>query len=365
MHGSSRHYFFIRELSQGHTITPAVNGKKGILSKLARTLRKERQRRVTVERMKEAYMELVQQEPFDLIVFHGKDVFSVIADQNDIPMVVDICDAESMRIRLSMQFATKGDLPWLLLRYMRARRVEKQMIKKSPYVSFITDRDREALLGQDGAAEVIPNMVDLHYWTRQTHDPKPNCIMYSGGMDYRPNADGALYLINRILPLVRQAGHKLQVLIVGRDPLPELIRAAQPYPDVTITRSVEDMRPYFEQAMVYAAPIRFASGQQNKLIEAMAMQVPVVTTTTAADGMPLDGALELPLLIADDEEHFAESIVKLLTNGKERSRLAAEGRRYIEEYFTWSRSMGVLEKMCFDAVEQGQNGYQQSGWRKI
>lgn len=390
MQTSSRYYYFVKELSQGHKISlltptripatpeaieelssltdrliaieafkepaPEVNGKSGILSKLGRKTRQERQRRELVKRMRQAYTELVQQESFDLVLFHGKDIFGVIAGQDDIPVVVDICDAGSMRIRLSMRYARKGELPWLLLRYMRARHIEKQMIKKSPHVIFITDRDREAILGQDGVAEIIPNMVDLQYWSRQTDNPMSNCIMYSGGMDYRPSVDGALYLIEKILPLVRNAGHELQVLIVGRDPLPELIAAAQPYPDVIVTGAVEDMRPYFEQAVVYAAPLRFASGQQNKLIEAMAMEVPVVTTPAAAAGMRFDSAVELPLLIADDEELFAKCIVHLLTHEEERARLAVKGRQYIEDYFTWSKSIGVLEQMCYRAVEHRQPG---------
>lgn len=390
MLASNRYYYFIRELSRGHSITlltpswslatteaiedlssltdrlividavkettPNIDGETGVWSKLARKSRQQWQKREMVKRMKRIYMELAPQDSYDLILFHGKDVFGVVADQDDLPMVVDVCDATSMRIRNSMRFARKGELPWLLLRFMRARLVERQMIKKSPHIAFITNRDREALLGQGSRAAVIPNMVDLQYWMRRSNNPKPNCIMFSGGMGYRPNVDGALYLIEKILPLVRRSLREIEVLIAGRDPSPELIAAAQRFPDVTVTGAVEDLRPYFEQATVYAAPLRFASGQQNKLIEAMAMAVPVVTTSEAAAGMRFDKAVTPPLLVADTESLFAERILYLLKHKPERARMSAEGRQYVEDYFTSSRSIGVLEQLCYDAVEQGHNG---------
>ncbi len=310
--------------------------------------------RKAVREMKRVFLELVQQDSFDLVLFHGNAVFSVIEDWHGLPIVMDFCDADSLGTSRRMRHASMAELPWLLLRYLRVRQKEKKVIRKTPHLAFISGRDRDAIVGRTNAVKVIPLGMDLDYWTRTTREPEPNCIMYSGGMDYRPNVDGALYLIKRILPLVRQSIPKLQVLIVGREPLPELIELAQHHPDVTITGAVEDMRPYFERATVYAAPLRFAAGMQNKLLEAMAMEVPVVTTPIAADGLRVDSDTELPLVVADGEKQFADCIIQLLRREQERTRLAAEGRRFIESHFVWSRNADILEKMCVDAVEQYQ-----------
>lgn len=386
MQGPTRHYHFIRELSQRHAITlltptrspvtpeamkemgtyterilvfdairnstPAVNGKTRALSKLGKKIRRAKRARQAIREMKRAFLQMVQQESFDLVLFHGKSVFPVIKDWDGLPIVVDCCDATSMRIMGTMRHANLTELPWLLFRYLQVRQTEKKLVRKTPHLAFITGRDRDAILGPTNGVRVLPLGMDLDYWTRKTSDPEPNCIMYSGGMDYRPNVDGALYLIKRILPLVRQSISNLRVLIVGRDPLPELLEVAQHHPDVTITGSVEDMRPYFERATLYAAPLRFGAGMQNKLLEAMAMEVPVVTTPIAADGVRVDGGTELPLLIADGEEQFAECVIHLLRQQQERTRLAAEGRRFIESHFVWSRNAEILEAMCVDAVEQ-------------
>jgi glycosyltransferase involved in cell wall biosynthesis len=337
---------------------PAAEGRTRALSRLGERIRRARRTRGAVREMKRAFLQLVQQESYDLVVFHGKDVFSVIEDWDSLPIVADFCDATSLRITGRMRYASMAELPWLLWRYLKARRIEKKLIRKTPHLAFISCRDREAILGPGSRAQVLPNIVDLQYWTRKTNNPQPNCIMYSGGMDYRPNVDGALYLIKKILPLVRQSIPNLQVLVVGRDPLPELMETAQHYPYVTITGSVEDMRPYFERATVYAAPLRFASGQQNKLLEAMAMEVPVVTTPVAAAGLRIDNEVEPPVVVADGEKQFAEYIIYLLRREEDRARLASEGRRFIEDHFVWSRSTEVLEKMCIDAVEHAKRRQQ-------
>lgn len=388
--GPTRHYHFIRELSKRHKITlltpvksyiPAKameemnsyteriltfdtiqNGvspqadewgriQKGLLQKAGKRLRQMRRNGQAIKEMKKAFLQLVEREAYDVVLFHGKSVFSVIEDCDRLPVVVDVCDATSLRIAGMMPFASVPRLPWLMWKYHRIRQIERKIIKKTPYLAFISNRDREAVLGRNSRARIVPNIVDVKYWKRRTNHREPNCIIFSGAMDYHPNHDGALYLINQILPLARQSIPDLQVLIAGRDPRPELLEAARPYPDITITGSVDDMRPYFERATLCAASLRIASGQQNKLLEAMAMEVPVVTTPVAAAGVQMDG-IEAPLVVAEGEKAFAEEILRLLTHEEERTRLAVAGRCFVEEHFGWAHSAEILEEMCIKAIKQ-------------
>ena len=386
MQRPTRHYYFVRELAREHSITlltptlseptpealqefsslteqmlifDAVRQPKSTgnangrpASKIAAKIKALRKNNHVVDEMKKTFLRLVQEKSYDLVLFHGKAVFGVIDDWNDLPIVIDFCDAASMRIANRMRYAHKAKLPWLVWRYAQARRTEKKMIEKTRHLAFITSRDREAILGPDSTASVIPNMVDLKYWRRETHNPQPNCIMYSGGMDYRPSVDGALVLIRKIVPILRRSIDDLQVLIVGRDPTKELFDAAQGQSDIVITGAVDDMRPYFERSSVYVAPLRYASGQQNKLIEAMAMEVPVVTTPPVADGMYFDDGQDVPVLVAKEVEQIAAHVRHLLGSPTDRARLASEGRRFIEEHFVKSRSAGVLAKMCAEAAEE-------------
>jgi glycosyltransferase involved in cell wall biosynthesis len=328
-----------------------ANGKDGPTSMIAGKMRELRQARNMVREMKKSFRQLVREGSYDLVLFHGKNVFAIIEDWDELPIVIDLCDATSMRIANRMRYAKKAKLPWLMWRYRRARQTEIKMVEKTPHVAFITSRDREAVMGPDSKAAVLPNMVDLQYWTRTKHSPQANCIMYSGGMDYRPNVDGALVLIRQIVPILRRSVRDLEVLIVGRDPGKELIEAAKGQSDIVITGAVDDMRPYFERAAVYVAPLRYASGQQNKLIEAMAMEVPVVTTSVAADGMRFDDGEEVPLVVADDAAQFADSVVGLLEDAEKCAELARDGRRFIETHFVRSSSVGVLENLCAEATK--------------
>ena len=156
--------------------------------------------------------------------------------------------------------------------------------------------------------------------------------------------------IEKILPHIRKSVPDVQLFIVGRDPSTALIEAARNAPGVTVTGFVDDMRPYLEQASVYVAPLRFASGMQNKLLEAMAMEIPVVTTPIGAQGIQVEGIEELPVYVAQGEIEFARSVVELLKNKKERVRLAAAGRNYTDQHFDWSRSAAQLEQLCMEAV---------------
>jgi glycosyltransferase involved in cell wall biosynthesis len=140
------------------------------------------------------------------------------------------------------------------------------------------------------------------------------------------------------------------VLIVGREPTAALKKAAKKYPDVVVTGFVDDVRTYLERASVFVAPIRYGSGIQNKVLEAFAMEVPVLCTPVVAEGLYMDDAQEPPIWVADGEEKFAARIIELLANEKERTRLATEGREYVEKNFVWSHSAELLEEMFFEAA---------------
>jgi len=117
-----------------------------------------------------------------------------------------------------------------------------------------------------------------------------------------------------------------------------------------VTGFVDDVRPYLERSAVAVAPIRHGAGILNKVLEAMAMEVPVVTTSLAAEGLRVEGDSNLPLHVADDAGEFAERVVALLRDPAERARLAREGRQFVQRNYVWSRSAETLERMCYEAA---------------
>ncbi len=387
LRGPTRCYHFIKELSQRHEITllsasrlaiPAEakeemagytkemqifggNGATksrggkllGRVPGIGARLQREWEYRQAVREMKTAFAKLVREKSYDVLLYHGKDLFPVIEDFEGLPIVIDVCDATSMRILGQMAYARPAKRTLLGLRYLLVRHLEKKVIRKSPHLTFISCRDREAVLGPGRPAEILPIGVDCEFWKRRTELPNSNTIVMVGVMNYAPNADAAIYLIDQIVPLIRQAIPEVYVSIVGRDPGSALLERGRRKRGLTITGFVDDVRPYLEKAAVAVAPLRYGAGIQNKILEAMAMEVPVVTTSLAAYGLRVEGEPNLPVYVADTAEEFAAQVAALLRNPAERARLAREGRQFVERNYVWSRSAEKLERICQQAATEG------------
>ena len=377
--GNNRHYQFIRHLSASHDITllalsrfdipaTAIEEMQGYTrhmelfsmsdTKMAKPRsgikRLDFERRLWAARkeMKNAFYRLVRQEAFDLVLFQGKAVYSVIAEFDALPVVIDFCDATSLRIRTQMNYVGMAKRALLLARYLQVRWIERQMVKKTPYLGFASTRDRDLILGTNTQlpAEVVSNGIDLAYWHLRDGHSRNNQLLFTGVMNYGPNEDAALYLIDTIMPRLLSDFPELELMIVGSEPTEKLRSRASKLQSVTVTGYVEDMRPYLEQATLFVAPIRYASGQQNKIQEALAVGVPVVTTPLVADGVRFAGD-ELPLYTAEGSQAFAEKIVALLRNPEEQARLSSDGRLYVERHFDWSQTVGRWERLCMLALQ--------------
>ncbi len=320
----------------------------GLIPAFGRPLKKFWKTRCAVKQMQIAVKSLLKHQTFDLVLFHGRDALPVL-DGVKVPIVVDCGDTNCARILQQMRLAGFLRWPRLFVHYVRERRMEERLARKTAYRFFISTRDRENLLGPNDRSEIVPQGVDYDYWKRSAPSSGKNCIVFSGVMSYSPNNDAALFLLEKVLPLIRPVLDGLEVLIVGRDPRPELVTVAQRYPDVTLTGFVPDVRPYLERADVFVAAVRFASGVQNKVLEAMSMEIPVVTTPVVVAGLCVDG-VEPPLVVGQNADEIAAGILGLLADPVERARLSTEGRRFVETHCSWSCSAEKLEKLCLSAV---------------
>jgi glycosyltransferase involved in cell wall biosynthesis len=309
--------------------------------------------RRAVGRMREAFRELVANGSFDVVLFHGKSLFPVIEGFDALPIVVDFCDATSLRVRQRMEQAGVAKRSLLALRWLQVRRVERQLLAKSRDVVFVSRRDAEAILGEGDDGEVVSIGVD-HARFRRSRPGATNALVFSGIMSYGPNEDAALVLLDQVFPLVRRAVPDAELFIVGRDPSRRLRARAAETPGATVTGFVPDVRPWLERAAVAAVPMRQGSGVQNKVLEAMAMELPVVTTSLVSAGLRVAGG-EAPVLVADEVREFADAVVKLLGQEQERARLAGAGRRFVEEHYDWSRSAARLERICVAAAARARD----------
>ena len=385
--GYLRHYHFIRALSARHGVSllslmapehgpedlaaltpytesivtePAARGRRSLPVKIRDRIRVTTAGGdVAAARLGEAGARLAAERPFDVLLLSGKRTMPVLDALPEIPLVADLCDATSSRVRRQMRYARAATLPLLGLEYLEVRRVERRLMRRARHALFASARDRADLERADGRrgnrlapASVVPNGVDLAVWERTTPTIGRDEIVLTGAMDYPPNVDAAIHLVEAILPRVRAEFPAAHVSIVGRDPTSS-VRMLGDRPGVTVTGFVDDVRPYLERASVFAAPIRFGAGIQNKVLEALAMEVPVVATPLAAEGLRTEDGANPPVDVARDAAGAAERIVTRL-------RLAAEGaeadpalRRYVADHFDWGRNADRLERILIEAAETG------------
>jgi glycosyltransferase involved in cell wall biosynthesis len=170
-------------------------------------------------------------------------------------------------------------------------------------------------------------------------------------MDYPPNSDAAVQLATTILPLVQREAPEAEVLLVGRDPTPD-VQALADLPGVTVTGFVDDVRPYLERAAVFAAPIRFGAGIQNKVLEAMAMEVPVVASPLAADGLRTVDGRTPPIDVAATPSQFAAAILRH-HRAAGTSPPDAALRAYVAAEFDWARQAARVAHLLEDAAAGG------------
>jgi glycosyltransferase involved in cell wall biosynthesis len=179
---------------------------------------------------------------------------------------------------------------------------------------------------------VIPTGVDVEYFRANGAREEPHTLVFTGSMDWLPNDDAVKYFVGDVLPLVRREVPDARFWAVGRRPLPALRALASEA--VTVTGTVDDIRPFLDRCAVCVVPLRSGSGTRIKIFEAMAMGKSVVSTTLGAEGLPVTHGQDI--LLADSPEEFARAIVALLRDPARRRRLGAAARALVERNHSWA-----------------------------
>jgi glycosyltransferase involved in cell wall biosynthesis len=216
----------------------------------------------------------------------------------------------------------------------RNRRAEDHILATADTVSVCSGVDRERLLarGPRASIAVLPNVVSLPGAAPERTADGTLRVLFVGSMSYGPNEDAALYLAREVLPLLRHRfGQQVTLQLVGRRPGP-LVQALQSLPGVVVTGAVEAVAPWYRQADVVVAPVRYGSGTRLKILEALAHARPVVATPFAAEGLDLQDGRDL--LLATTPDDFAAACARLLADGELARRVGAAGRAVVAGRYT-------------------------------
>jgi glycosyltransferase involved in cell wall biosynthesis len=236
----------------------------------------------------------------------------------------------------------------------RTRRYEGWLPTQVDHVVITSLADRQALLDlqpvQQASApiSIVPNGVDCEYFCQRSGVERESAtVVLSGKMSYHANVSMALFLVNEVMPIVWANRPDVQVLIVGKDP-PASVRSLAQNPAVTVTGTVDDIRPYLQKASVAVVPLLYGAGVQNKVLEAMACGIPVVATSQAVQS--LGAVVDRDILLGDSPEELARQILGLVKDPDSQKRVGQAGRHYVEEHHQWARIAKVLEGVYDEVV---------------
>lgn len=275
---------------------------------------------------------LLQQMDFELVHAHLFRMGQYVADCEGVPKMLDLCDSMALNLSRRIEIDRSAILPLLKMEQKRVRDYEVEIARVFDHSTVVAQCDHDYLLKQDSDLNlsVIPVGIDLDYFQPSNTDGGLN-LLFTGTMDYFPNYDAAIYFHNEILPLIVAKHSEVTFSIVGNNPTNQVKQLASD--NVTVTGYVPDVRVYFNRATVFVSPMRSGSGLQVKHLEAMAMGVPIVTTTIGAMG--IEAIASQDLLVADTPHDFASHVNMLLNDRELRESIGNSGRKLIEEKYDW------------------------------
>ena len=298
--------------------------------------------------MRRLIKQFLCRDKFDLIFVHLARMAEYINDMNGLPKIIDLTDAISLNYERSARYEPSHHFNT----YNLAQRVERRRILQhetsviqrfdcSVLISSV-DRDYLAKHASEDRLQVIGPGVNLKYFQYYAGPYDSNSIVFVGKMSTFPNKDAIIYFCKKIFPLVLQRIPRIQLAIVGIEPNDEIL-ALQRHPNIKITGYVHDVRPYLQNALLSICPMRTGAGAKNKVLESMALGTPVVATSIGIEGIETHSGHDI--LIGDTPQSMTEQIVELSKNSDLRSSISKNGRKLIEDHYSWEQFLTQLNHL--------------------
>lgn len=286
---------------------------------------------------------LLRSRPFDLVFAHCSSMGPYVAGAADVPKIMDFADMDSQKW---LDYARYKRFPASLVYALEGRkleRAEKALARRFDCCTTISRAELDTFesYGTATPADWFPNGVDLDYFSPSPSGYDPDLVAFVGRMDYYPNEQAMRWFCAEVWPKVR-ASRPLRLRIVGANPS-RAVRRLGEIDGVEVTGSVPDVRPHVRPAALTVAPLLIARGMQNKVVESMAMGVPVVATSRVVRGLGLDDPF--PLTVADSADECARAVLEITGRPERRAELAAASRALAETAFSWPAAMRRLDEI--------------------
>lgn len=315
---------------------------------------------------------------FDAILVFSSPMAAYVPKTCRTPLVIDFVDVDSDKWRQYAQFQPLSKRWIYKVEAGRLARFDRSAARRAAVCVFATESDASLFRQMAPEARVfaVENGVDAGYFSRDAFGessslpfsagedasnriPSPlggeggvrganaKQIVFTGAMDYFPNVDAVCHFAREIWPTIRREVPDASFTIVGSHPADAVLRLAE-LPGITVTGSVPDVRAFLSRAAVSVAPVRIARGVQNKVLEAMAMGLPVVASREAFEGVRATPGEDL--FVENNPARFATRVIRILRNPHLAVRLAGNARRVIQQRYDWDLNMSLLEGLVEKAA---------------
>jgi glycosyltransferase involved in cell wall biosynthesis len=295
--------------------------------------------------MRRLVLQLAQEQRFDLVHAVQLNMAPYALAVADVPRVLDQENVVSLVVERLCRLQRPGPKKLALyLEWRKLLRYEGEVCRRFNRVLAVSEADRLALQGIAGAecpVDVIPIGIDVEATPVIPRRPDAAVIVTVGNMHWPPNAEGVLWFLEEVYPLIKQEILTVRLRVVGPRPPAELLRRGQKDASIEVTGYIEDLPPYLEDSAVMVVPLHAGGGMRVKILEGMAMGLPIVSTTIGCEGIAVVAGEHL--LVADTPEGFAQATVSLMRDRARANELAHCGRCLVEERYDWRVAYRPLE----------------------
>jgi polysaccharide biosynthesis protein PslH len=254
-----------------------------------------------------------------------------------LPLALDLIDSMWLNMRARAMASSKL-LSWFWnMEAERSRRYEQELLGRFKRLFVVSERDQR-VLSSDTAVTVCPNGIDLKRFPFYHGPREGGRILFFGNLQYFPNVDAALYLANDVFPLILERMPFAKLILVGATPSPRLLRLRSER--IEVTGFVPDLTEELNRAQLALLPIRLGSGMQNKLLEAMAAGLPVVSTPFVQEGISAREGEHL--LLGSTPRELADAACRVMASEKLARQLSINARRLVETSYSWRASVTQL-----------------------
>lgn len=280
---------------------------------------------------------------FDAVFAHCAFVAQYVMDVHTDARIMDFCDIDSGKWAEYSKWKPFPSSRLFAFEAQKLRAYERRIAQRMDHCLVATqgEKDEFQRLRVSTPCTVVPNGVDINYFSPSAcSESRSAAIVFVGRMDYFPNVDAVCYFAREILPIVRKTIPNVEFRIVGSNPVRRVRKLAQTA-GIIVTAQVPDVRTYIRDAAVTVAPLRIARGTQNKILESMAMGIPVVATPEAAKGIQAIPGKHL--LVGPEPNQFAKHIVDLLGNENLRLNLARLALQRVQNMHVWTAATRIVD----------------------